>query len=487
MILQNTNHDSALFTDFYSLTMAQGYWKKGMKHRAVFEMFFRSNPFSGGFSIFAGLETLLGKIQNFSFSPDDIGYLRSLGFFEEAFLEYLGGFKFSGSIWAMDEGTVVFPNEPLIRVSGGLLECQLVEGMLLNTVNFQSLIATKTARVALASGKASVAEFGLRRAQGPDGAMSASRAAFIGGASRTSNVLAGKEYGIPVFGTMAHSWVMAWPTEAEAFLAYAELYPDNSVFLIDTYDTLKSGTVSAITAGKALAAKGKNFGVRLDSGDIYYLSVEVRKMLDAAGLPNATISVSNDLDEYVIKTLTDANAPVNTWGVGTQMVTGGKEAAFTGVYKLAASDDGKGKLTARIKFSDNPAKTTNPGVKQVWRIRDKDGMCVADVLALEDPEEPDLLEKGKTYSFWHPQADYRRFSHTLDQAAEGLLKERFIAGKLTGESPALPEIQNRVRRELEGLDGSYKRFLNPHIYKVSVTERLRALKLELIKNYLGDL
>jgi len=485
MILQN--HDSALFVDFYSLTMAQGYWKKGMKHHAVFEMFFRSNPFSGGFSVFAGLQTLLEKLQNFSFSPDDIGYLKSLGIFEDGFLEYLGNYKFSGSIWAMDEGTVVFPNEPLIRVEGGLLECQLIEGMLLNTVNFQSLIATKTARVALAAGKASVVEFGLRRAQGPDGAMSASRAAFIGGAFGTSNVLAGKEFGIPVFGTMAHSWIMAWPTEEEAFRAFAEIYPDMAVFLIDTYDTLKSGIVSAIAAGKALAAKGKNFGVRLDSGDIYYLSVEVRKMLDAAGLPNATISVSNDLDEYVIKTLTDANAPVNTWGVGTQMVTGGTEAAFNGVYKLAASDDGKGKFTARIKFSDNPAKTTNPGIKQVWRVRDNNGMCVADVLALEDPEKPDLLEKGKTYSFWHPQADYRRFIHTLDGEAEGLLKERFKDGKLICESPALTIIQNRVRKELESFDGTYKRFLNPHIYKVSVTERLRALKLELIKNYLGEL
>jgi len=478
---------SALFTDFYSLTMAQGYWKKGMKHRAVFEMFFRSNPFGGGFSIFAGLETLLEKITAFCFSSDDIAYLRSLGFFEEAFLEYLAGFKFSGSIWAMDEGTVVFPNEPLIRVEGDILECQLIEGMLLNTVNFQSLIATKTARVVLAAGKASVVEFGLRRAQGPDGAVSASRAAFIGGASGTSNVLAGKEFGIPVSGTMAHSWVMAWPTEEEAFRAFADIYPGMAVFLIDTYDTLKSGIVSAIAAGKALAAKGQKFGVRLDSGDIHYLSVEVRKKLDAAGLKDATISVSNDLDEYVIKTLTDANAPVNTWGVGTQMVTGGIEAAFTGVYKLAASEDGKGKLTARIKFSDNPAKTTNPGVKQVWRIKDNDGMCVADVLALEDPDDPDLLEKGKTYSFWHPLADYRRFSHTLERNAEGLLSERLKNGQLTGKGPALTEIQNRVRKELGSIDGSYKRFLNPHIYKVSVTERLRALKLELIKNYLGDL
>jgi nicotinate phosphoribosyltransferase len=358
--------------------------------------------------------------------------------------------------------------------------------MLLNTINFQSLIATKTARVWLASGKGSVMEFGLRRAQGPDGSLSASRAAYIGGASGTSNVLAGKAYGIPVMGTMAHSWVMAWPSEEEAFRAYAELYPDRTIFLIDTYDTLKSGIVNAIKAGKTLLEKGKNFGVRLDSGDIHYLSVEVRKMLDKAGLEKADISVSNDLDESIIQTLTDAKTPVNVWGVGTQMVTGGTEAAFTGVYKLAASTDEKGKLAARIKFSDNPEKTTNPGVKQVWRITDAEGMYIADVLALEEAGEPDLIEKGKTYSFWHPQADYRRFIHTVE-GSEALLLERCRNGELTGKTRSLDDIRNRVRKGLESLDQSYKRLLNPHIYKVSVSGRLRDLKLELIKSYLGDL
>jgi nicotinate phosphoribosyltransferase len=463
--------------------MAQGYWLQNTARRAVFEMFYRRQPFGGGYAIFAGLETLLEKLQSFSFSADDISYLETLGVFEKAFLDYLLSFRFSGSLWAMDEGTIVFPNEPLIRVDGELIECQIIEGMLLNTINFQSLIATKTARVWLASGKGSVMEFGLRRAQGPDGALSASRAAFIGGAAGTSNVLAGKEYGIPVLGTMAHSWVMAFPGEDEAFRAYAELYPDRTVFLIDTYDTLKSGIVNAVKAGKALA--GKNFGVRLDSGDIHYLSVEVRKKLDAAGFRDAAISVSNDLDESIIQALTDAKAPVDVWGVGTQMVTGGNEAAFTGVYKLAASEDEKGELSARMKFSDNPEKTTNPGVKQVWRVTDAGGMCVADVMALENRE--DLIENGKTYSFWHPQGDYRRFIHTVEGGAEPLLLERIRNGKVTAKAAALAEIRNHVKRGLESLDQSYKRLLNPHIYKVSVTGQLRALKLELIKSHLGDL
>ncbi|MDR0879045.1 MAG: nicotinate phosphoribosyltransferase, partial [Treponema sp.] len=299
------NH-SALFTDFYSLTMAQGYWKNNMNSRAVFEMFYRRQPFGSGYAVFAGLGTLLEWLTDFSFSDDDIAYLETLGCFETGFIDYLKTFHFSGTIWAMDEGTTVFPHEPLVRVDGGLIECQIIEGMLLNTINFQSLIATKTCRVWLASGKGSVMEFGLRRAQGFDGAMSATRASFIGGASGTSNTLGGKEYGIPVLGTMAHAWVMAYPSEEKAFEAYADLYPDKSVFLIDTYDTLKSGTPNAIKAGKKLTAAGKNFGVRLDSGDIHYLSVEVRRRLDEAGLTKATITVSNDLDEMIIQTLFDA-------------------------------------------------------------------------------------------------------------------------------------------------------------------------------------
>ena len=481
------NPCSALFTDFYSLTMAQGFWKKGINNRAVFEMFFRSHPFGGGFSVFAGLGTLLEKLKALAFSADDINYLESLGIFDKVFLDYLKDFRFSGSLWAMDEGTIVFPYEPLIRVDGGLIECQIIEGMLLNTINFQSLIATKTARVSLASGNKTIMEFGLRRAQGPDGALSASRAAYIGGASGTSNVLAGKEFGIPVLGTMAHSWVMAWPAEEEAFRAFAEIYPDRSIFLIDTYDTLKSGIVNAIKVGKDLASKGKNFGVRLDSGDIHYLSVEVRKILDEAGLQKATISVSNELNEYIIKALTEAGAPVDVWGVGTQMVTGGTESAFTGVYKLSARNDGNGGLIAAMKFSDNPDKTTNPGVKQVWRVKDAFGMYVADVLTLEDPLEPDIIEKGKTYSFWHPAADYRRFYHNLEGGAEPLLTEKMRDGRQTGTEVSIKEIRSRVQQCLSSLDQSYKRILNPHIYKVSISGRLRALKLDLIKNYLGEL
>jgi len=466
--------------------MAQGYWKRKMNRRAVFEMFFRSQPFGGGFSVFAGLGTLLEKLASFRFSSDDLAYLAGLGVFEDGFLDYLKEFKFSSSLWAMDEGTIVFPNEPLIRVDGGLVECQLVEAMLLNTVNFQSLIATKAARVWLASGKGSVLEFGLRRAQGPDGAFSASRAAFIGGAAGTSNVLAGKKFGIPVFGTMAHSWVMAWPSEEEAFRAYAEIYPDKTTLLIDTYDTLKSGIVNAIKVGKELAAKGRSFGVRLDSGDIHYLSMEVRKKLDAAGLMDAAISVSNELDESIIQTLTEADAPINAWGVGTRMVTGGSDPAFTGVYKLAASEEENGKLRATMKLSDNPDKTTNPGVKQVWRVKDAAGMYVADVLALEEPDVGDRVEQGKTYPFWHPSADYRHFIHTVESPPQPLLVKYLSNGNDERKSEGLDEIRSRVALGLDGLDQSYKRLLNPHIYKVSVTERLKAMKLEQIKKYLGE-
>jgi len=482
------NSCPALLADFYSFTMAQGYWKKQMNQKSVFEMFFRRQPFGGGFSIFAGLGPLIENLSSLRFTSDDIAYLESLGQFEKSFLDYLRDFRFTGSLWAMDEGSVIFPQEPLIRISGGLIECQIIEAMLLNIINFQSLIATKSARVWLATGKGSVMEFGLRRAQGPDGALSASRAAFIGGASGTSNVLAGKSFGIPVLGTMAHAWVMAYPTEEEAFQAYADIYPEYPVFLIDTYDTLKSGVLNAIKVGKRVAARGKKFGVRLDSGDIHYLSREVRRLLDEAGLTEATISVSNDLDESIIQTLTNSGAPINSWGVGTRMVTGGDDAAFTGVYKLAAREDENGALLPAIKFSDNPEKTTTPALKQVWRIREAHGIATADVLSFDgdgSPEQTETLSRGRRYAFWHPAADYRHFYHTLDGEAQPLLRQKMKDGEITANHPPLEEIRNLVKKELDGLDSSYKRILNPHIYKVSVTEKLRALKLDLIKNYLG--
>ena len=471
--------DTFLFTDFYSLTMSQGYFKF-MGHdeaprRAVFEMFFRRQPYNGGYAIFAGLGTLLQNLSSFTFSGDDITYLKSLGLFEDDFLDYLKNFHFSGSLWAVDEGSVVFPNEPLIRIEGNLIECQLIEGMILNTINFQSLIATKTRRIWLASGKGSVMEFGLRRAHGVDGALSASRAAWVGGVIGTSNTLAGKLFNIPVIGTMAHSWVMSFPSEKEAFDTYAEIYPDNSVFLIDTYNTLKSGIHNAILAGKKLAEEGKNFGVRLDSGDIQYLSAEVRKILDEERLNKVKITVSNELDESIIETLVKSNVPVDTWGVGTSLVTGGRDSSFTGVYKLSAYEDSYGQMMPVMKFSDNPDKTTNPGIKQVWRISDKNGSPLADILALDEE-----LRAGGNYCFWHPSADWRHFYHVIENEPKPLLKKHIENGVICNALPSLEEIRSNSLAGFESFDATYKRLLNPHLYKVSITEKLRKLKLELI-------
>ncbi|MFC2387207.1 nicotinate phosphoribosyltransferase [Treponema socranskii] len=473
---------SALFTDFYELTMAQGYWKEKMNRPVVFDMFFRRQPWAGGFSVLAGNETLIDILTSFRFGEADIAYLAEQKIFDKGFLDYLKDFSFEGDVYMMDEGSVIFPQEPLIRIHANLIEAQIVEGLILNYVNFQSLIATKTARVWLASNKGSLMEFGLRRAQGPDGAMSASRAAFIGGAAGTSNTLAGKRYGIPVMGTMAHSWIMSFSSELEAFRAYAKIYPEHSVFLIDTYDTLKSGIKNAIIAGKELAAKGYNFGVRLDSGDISYLSTEVRKKLDAAGLPNAKISVSNELTEDIISTLVAERVPIDSWGVGTHMVTGGKESSFTGVYKLAARHDEKtDTLAPAMKFSDNPAKTTNPGIKNVFRLYDECGMAKADILALDGEK----IEKGKEYRYYHPMIDYRQFAFTASRI-EPLLKKRVESGKRTKaripDSEQLAVSRKTMREQLETFDESYKRLLNPHIYKVSITEKLKDLKLRFIKD-----
>ena len=472
---------NALFTDFYELTMAQGYWKEGMNQTVVFDMFFRKNPFNGGFSVLAGNETLLDAITQFSFSEDDINYLAEQKIFEKGFLDYLKEFKFSGDIYMMDEGTVIFPQEPLLRIHANLIEAQIVEGLILNVINFQSLIATKTARVWIASKKAPIMEFGLRRAQGPDGAMSATRAAYIGGSSGTSNTLAGKLYGIPVMGTMAHSWIMSFPSELEAFRAYAKIYPQNSVFLIDTYDTLKSGIKNAIIVGKELVEQGYNFGVRLDSGDISYLTREVRKELDKAGLPQAKISVSNELTEEIITTLVANNAPINSWGVGTHMVTGGTEASFTGVYKLAARHDkATNKMKPAMKFSDNPAKTTNPGIKNVYRLYDSNGMACADILALED----EILKTDTEYRFYHPMVDYRQFSFTAAKI-EPLLKKRIENGNRLqprlSEAEQLKISRKTMQEQLATFDESYKRILNPHIYKVSITEELKNLKMKFIE------
>ncbi|MBE6348449.1 MAG: nicotinate phosphoribosyltransferase [Spirochaetaceae bacterium] len=473
---------SALFTDFYELTMAQGYWKNNMDCPAVFDMFFRRNPFKGGFAVFAGLETLIDALTDFTFSESDIEYLKSVGIFEQGFLDYLKEFKFTGTLYAQEEGSIVFPNEPLIRIHANLIEAQIIEGLVLNHINFQTLIATKSTRVWLASKKGSIMEFGLRRAQGPNGAMSASRAAYIGMAGGTSNTLAGKEFGIPVLGTMAHSWIMSFPTELEAFEAYAKIYPSKAIFLIDTYDTLNSGIINAIKVGSKLVEQGYNFGVRLDSGDIQYLSTEVRKKLDEAGFPQATISVSNELTEEIIETLMAKNAPINSWGVGTHMVTGGDEASLTGVYKLSArSNSENSKMIPAMKFSDNPEKTTNPGIKNVYRIYDEDGMAKADILALEDEE----IVANKEAKFYHPSTDYRHFTFKPAKV-EMLLKKKLENGKRISprlsDKEQLAKARETLTKQLETIDTSYQRILNPHIYKVSLSEKLKDLKLDFIED-----
>ena len=472
---------SALFTDFYELTMAQGYWKKGINDTVVFDYFFRKQPFNGGFSVFAGLAPLLEAISSLKFSEEDISYLRSLKVFEEDFLTLLKDFKFTGDIYSFEEGSVIFPQEPVLRVHANIIEAQILEGIILNQLNFASLIATKTARVLLASNMGNIMEFGLRRAQGFDGSLSATRSAFIGGASSTSNTLASKLYDMPVSGTMAHSWVMSFTTEEESFREFANLYPNHPVFLLDTYDTLKSGIKNAITIGKELKEKGINFGVRLDSGDIAYLSKEVRKELDEAGLKEATISVSNELTEEIISALINEKAPIDSYGVGTHLVTGGSESSFSGIYKLAAR---KKKSTDQIiptmKFSDNPSKTTIPGIKNVWRLYDREGFARADIIALEN----ETLESNKEYKYYHPMGDYRCFSFSANKVVlmlRQVMKNGEVISKASNTKEEILKGKETLLSQLKTLDASYKRILNPHIYKVSMTENLKELKFAYLR------
>jgi len=471
--------NNALFTDFYELTMAQGYWKRGVnEHRVVFDYFFRRQPFAGGYSVFAGLGTLLDALESFRFSQADLAYLETLKIFDKGFLDYLGNFKFDGEILSAREGELVFPQEPILRVDGDLVQAQIVEGLVLNTLNFQSLIATKSARLWLASEKGKIMEFGLRRAQGSDGALSATRAAFIGGAYGTSNTLAGKVFGLPVLGTMAHSWVMSYTSELEAFRDYAEIYPTGATFLIDTYNTLESGICNAIAVGKELKAKGHSFGVRLDSGDIDYLSRKVRERLDDAGFRDAKIVVSNELDEAIIEHLVASKAPIDVWGVGTKLVTGGEESAFTGVYKLAAMQSGASEK-AVMKVSDNPEKSTNPGRKNLYRLYDDCETARLDIITL-DEEAP---VAGTEIIANHPSGDYRKLSIVPAKVEPLLTKVMAKGAKLTGE-PDLNIAQRYMAGRLDSFDTTYLRQLNPHVYKVSISSKLRDLKLGLIKKYL---
>lgn len=474
-----------LLTDFYELTMMQGYLKSG-KHqeKVIFDMFYRKNPCGNGFAICCGLEQVVEYIRNLNFNEEDIDYLRSLGTFDEDFIEYLRGFHFTGDIYAIPEGTVVFPKEPLIKVIAPVIEAQLVETAILNLVNHQSLIATKAYRVVHAAQGDGVMEFGLRRAQGPDAGIYGARAAVIAGCIGTSNVYAGQKFHMPVLGTHAHSWIMSFPTELEAFKAYARLYPNNCILLVDTYDTLKSGVKNAILCYDAMKEEGitlKRFGIRLDSGDLAYLSKKARKMLDEAGYPEAIISASNDLDENLIESLKAQGACITSWGVGTNLITSESQPSFGGVYKLAATYSDDGKWVPKIKLSENSEKITNPGNKQIYRIIEKDsGKVFADYIALEDEtfsEKEDLV-------LFDPIDTWKK--STLKGGSyemRPLLVPIFLGGKLVYNCPSVEEIKAHCKREQESLWEECRRLTNPHAVHVDLSDKLYEMKKGLLAQY----
>ncbi len=470
-----SDHISGLSTDFYELTMAQGYFLADANMPAVFDMFFRSQPFGGGFSVFCGLHPLLEILQSLRFSKQDIEYLESTGLFVPEFLDYLKDFRFRGDVYGMSEGSIVFPNEPLLRVHAPIIEGQLIETLVLNIINFQTLIATKTARIYEASDGGTILEFGFRRAQGLDGAFSATRAAYAGGAAATSNTHAGRVLGIPAKGTMAHSWVMAFDSELESFETYAAHYPDDTILLIDTYDTLGSGIENAVKVGKRLMKGGKPFGVRLDSGDLSYLSKEVRKRLDRAGLEQAKIAASNELNEEIIRQLKIDGSPIDIWGVGTHMVTGGNDASLSGVYQLA-SKNLDGEDIPVLKISNNPEKTTNPGIKQVHRFFNKDGFPMADMLTFSN----ERIEIGRPAVLYHPSVGFGYKELADYDIVIPMLEKRMDHGKICGKVPSLSEIRKQTLHNLEHLDRSYKRLVNPHRYKVSLSYRLMSEKKRLM-------
>ena len=474
-----------LLTDFYELTMMQGYLKSGKhKEKVIFDMFYRKNPCGNGFAICCGLEQVVEYIRNLNFSEEDIDYLRSLGTFDEDFIEYLRGFHFTGDIYAIPEGTVVFPKEPLIKVIAPVIEAQLVETAILNLVNHQSLIATKAYRVVHAAQGDGVMEFGLRRAQGPDAGIYGARAAVIAGCIGTSNVYAGQKFHMPVLGTHAHSWIMSFPTELEAFKAYARLYPNNCILLVDTYDTLKSGVKNAILCYDAMKEEGitlKRFGIRLDSGDLAYLSKKARKMLDEAGYPDAIISASNDLDENLIASLKAQGACITSWGVGTNLITSESQPSFGGVYKLAATYSDEGQWVPKIKLSENSEKITNPGNKQIYRIIEKDsGKVFADYIALEE----ERFSEAEDLVLFDPIDTWKK--STLKGGSyemRPLLVPIFLGGKLVYNCPSVEEIKAHCKREQESLWEECRRLTNPHAVHVDLSDKLYEMKKGLLAQY----
>ncbi len=467
-----------MMTDLYQLTMMYGYYKCGMRDNiATFDMFYRAKGESTHYAIMAGVEQLVDYIENLKFDDEAIAYLRSLNIFDEDFLNELKNFKFHGDIQAVPEGTIVFSNEPLIRVTAPIFEAQLIETALLTIINHQTLIATKASRVVQAAEGGTIMEFGLRRAQGPDAGIYGARAAIIGGCAGTSNVLTGQMYDIPAMGTHAHSWVMSFPTELDAFRKYAEMFPTSCLLLVDTFDTLRSGVPNAITVFKELREKGyEPKGIRLDSGDLAYLSREARKMLDEAGFPNTIICASGDLDENLIRDLKLQGAAIDTWGVGTKLITSEDCPSLGGVYKLAA-EYVDGMVVPKMKVSENPVKITNPGVKKLYRIYDGDsGKAVADLIALEQ-EEYDCTKPLTIYDPINTWKSMTLTNYTMRELHVPLFKD----GKKVYESPSLMEIQKYCKEELDTFWDQYKRLLNPQRYKVDLSDSLWMLKNSMLQ------
>ncbi|MBB5263349.1 nicotinate phosphoribosyltransferase [Catenibacillus scindens] len=478
-----SRYNLTLLTDLYELTMMQGYYENNTNETVVFDVFYRNNPSGGAYAIAAGLDQIIDYIKNLRFEAEDIEYLRSTGIFQESFLAYLADFSFSGDIYAIPEGTVVFPKEPLLKVIAPIMEAQLVETAILNIINHQSLIATKASRVVYAAG-GGVMEFGLRRAQGPDAGTYGARAAVIAGCVGTSNVLAGKLFNIPIKGTHAHSWIMSFKTELEAFRNYARLYPDNCLLLVDTYDTLKSGVPHAIQVFTEMKEAGlpkpSVYGIRLDSGDLAYLSKKARKMLDAAGFTDAVISASSDLDEYLIESLRSQGAQITSWGVGTNLITSKDCPAFGGVYKLAAVQGPDGKFIPKIKVSENIEKVTDPGNKTIFRIYDKEtGKIRGDLIALAD----ETYDSQQSLIIFDPIATWKRTyleggSYTIRE----LLVPIFMGGQCVYTSPCVMDIQTYCQKELNTLWDESRRLANPQTVYVDLSRPLWELKNQLLDN-----
>lgn len=470
-----------MLTDFYEITMSHGYFRSGLEQKIVyFDMYFRKVPDDGGFAIMAGVAQMIRYLQQLSFDEADLSYLRGKGIFSEDFLQYLKDFKFSCDVWAIPEGTPIFPHEPIVTVRGPVIQAQFVETMILITINHQSLIATKTNRIVRAAQRRPVMEFGSRRAQGYDGAISGARAAFIGGCVGTACTIAERDYGIPASGTMAHSWIQMFDTELEAFRAYARIYPDNTVFLVDTYNVLRSGVPNAIRIFREeIVPRGlRPQGIRIDSGDIAYLSKEARRMLDEAGFSDCKIIASNSLDEYIIQDLLRQGAKVDAFGVGERLITSKSEPIFGGVYKLAAVEE-DGVIIPKIKLSENVGKITNPGFKQVWRLYDKtSGKALADVMTLRD----EVIDTMKAYEIFHPEHTWKRKSLT-DFQARPLLEKIFEGGVLVYHSPSLQTIQNYCRQQIGTLWDAVLRFENPHPYYVDLSKPLWEMKQRLLAEH----